>query len=111
MEKLKIYCVTDKVLNNLENTNLILAGVGRDKFPSNYLICNTKDNIFFKEKYYSELTFHYWFWKNMLDKNENNWIGFCQYSWIRLKPIAGLSKILLRSTDSPDCLTLEILYM
>ena len=48
MEKLKIYCVTDKILKNLENTNLILAGVGRANFPSNYLTCNTKDNIFLK---------------------------------------------------------------
>ena len=85
MKKLKIYCVTDKILKNLENTNLILAGVGKDNFPSNYLTCNTKDNIFVKEKHYSELTFHYWFWKNMLDKNEDIWIGFCQKRrfWIK----------------------------
>jgi hypothetical protein len=36
------------------------------------------DNIFFKEKYYSELTFHYWYWKNILDINKDNWVGFCQ---------------------------------
>ena len=78
MKKLKIYCVTDKIKKDLERTNLILAGVGKENFPSNYLSCNTKDNIFFKEKNYSELTFHYWFWKNILDINEDIWIGFCQ---------------------------------
>ena len=43
-----------------------------------YLNCDTGDNIIKKEKYYSELTFHYWFWKNKLDINRDNWIGFCQ---------------------------------
>ncbi len=78
MKGLNIYCVTDKVKKSLETTSLILAGVGKENFPLNYLNSNTKDNIFFKEKNYSELTFHYWFWKNILNLNEDNWIGFCQ---------------------------------
>ena len=44
------------------------------------------DNIDYKEKYYSELTFHYWFWKNeMKSLDKNNWIGFCQKRrfWIK----------------------------
>ena len=41
--------------------------------------CDIGDNIYHKEKYYSELTFHYWYWKNLLDKaDKNDWIGFCQ---------------------------------
>ena len=32
--------------------------------------------IFHKNKYYGEYTFHYWIWKNYLDKLQNNWIGF-----------------------------------
>ena len=24
-------------------------------------------------------TYHYWIWKNYLDKLNNEWIGFCQY--------------------------------
>jgi hypothetical protein len=85
MKNIKIYCVTNKIKKNLENTKLTLAGVGQENFPSNYITSNTKDNIFFKEKYYSELTFHYWFWKNILNKSENNWIGFCQKRrfWIK----------------------------
>ena len=44
-----------------------------------YLRCDNKINIYNKEKYYSELTFHYWYWKNILpNENDNQWIGFCQ---------------------------------
>ena len=34
-KKIKIFCVTDKPLPNIENTNLILAGVGKYNFSSN----------------------------------------------------------------------------
>ena len=36
-------------------------------------------NISTKNKNYGEYTFHYWVWKNYLDKLDNKWIGFCQY--------------------------------
>ena len=70
MKNLEIYCVTNKKLDFLEKTNLKLVGVGNEKFSENYMRCDTKDNIYYKEKYYSELTFHYWYWKNILP-NEN----------------------------------------
>ena len=39
-----------------------------------------------KEKHYSELTFHYWFWKNNLkDLSDNTWVGFCQKRRLWLK--------------------------
>jgi len=76
---MKIYCVTDKELNFIENSNYILAAVGKNIFNSKYLRCDYGDNIFYKEQYYSELTFHYWFWKNKLkDLSSEDWIGFCQ---------------------------------
>ena len=75
---LKIFCVTNKRVQHLENTSLKLVGVGKEKLPDFYLKCNYNDNIYHKEQYYSELTFHYWYWKNMLDKNKNEWVGFCQ---------------------------------
>ena len=78
MKNLKIYCVTNKVINFVDNTNYNIGWVGEEKAPKNYISCNSKDNIFFKEKYYSELTFQYWYWKNMIDLKEDNWIGFCQ---------------------------------
>tara|TARA_B100000035_G_C20998778_1_gene553832 strand:+ start:518 stop:1324 length:807 start_codon:yes stop_codon:yes gene_type:complete len=78
MNNLEIYCVTDKRIKQLENTNYNLAAVGKNNLPNNYLKCNSGDHIFYKEEYYSELTFHYWYWKNRLDIKSDKWIGFCQ---------------------------------
>ena len=86
MENLEIYCVTDRRLPFLENTKYKLCSVGENFTHKNYLNSNTSNNIFFKEKYYSELTFHYWYWKNMLDIENKNWIGFSQKRrhWIKI---------------------------
>ena len=79
MDSLNIFCVTDKPLRYLEELNLKLAGVGKRQFTQKYITCLNGKNIQKKEKYYSELTFHYWFWKNKLKSYTNNdWIGFCQ---------------------------------
>jgi hypothetical protein len=78
MNKIDMYCVTDKDLPFLHNLPYKLAGVGKSNFSEKYLRSDIKKNIFMKEKYYSELTFHYWFWKNLLNISENKWIGFCQ---------------------------------
>ena len=75
---LQIHCVTNKVIPYLEKTKLILAGVGKENFPNHYLLSNNRQNIFEKEKFYSELTFHYWYWKNKLDLNDQAWNGFSQ---------------------------------
>ena len=89
MKKLKIFCVTNKVINFIEPKNYNIGWVGREKAPKNYLACNTHDNIFYKEKYYSELAFHYWHWKNKLDLNEDTLIGFCQKRrfWLKKKSV------------------------
>ena len=88
MEKIKFYCVTNKLINFLDFEEYNLAWVGKDNPPSNYLKCNYKDNIFHKEKNYSELTFHYWYWKNLLPyERDDQWVGFCQKRryWIKNK--------------------------
>ena len=78
-KKIKIFCVTNKVLNYFEKLPYTFAGVGKKNFPKNYLLSNNLNNIYYKEKYYSELTFHYWFWRNMLKKiHKDTWVGFCQ---------------------------------
>ena len=84
-----MYCITNKVVNLLNETNYKVGWVGREKPPNNYLLCNEQDNIFFKAKYYSELTFHYWYWKNKLDLNNQDWIGFCQKRrfWLKKESI------------------------
>ena len=55
MKNLKIYCVTNKKLDFLERMPFKLVGVGKEKFSQNYIRCDTKDNIYYKEQYYSEL--------------------------------------------------------
>ena len=89
MKNLKMYCVTNKVLDFVDSTNYNIGWVGQEKPPKNYILCNSEDNIFFKEKYYSELTFQYWYWKNKLDLQDESWIGFCQKRrfWINKKSI------------------------
>ena len=85
MKKIEMYCVTNKDSPHLNKTPYNLAAVGRNHFSKNYLRCDNKDNIFYKEKNYSALTFHYWYWKNMLSSNKSEWIGFCQRRrfWIK----------------------------
>ena len=70
MSDLDIFCVTDKKLPYLEDFCFKLAGVGHEKFSNKYILSDKSENIFYKEKYYSELTFHYWYWKNQLNLNE-----------------------------------------
>ena len=79
MKNLKIYCVTNKKLDFVSKSNYFFGWVGEEPAPKDYLSCNIQDNIFIKEKFYSELTFHYWYWKNILNsENDTDWIGFCQ---------------------------------
>ena len=88
MTKMKIYCVTNDELKYLEQLDLNLAGVGKKKFNKRYILGLIGKNIQSKEKNYSELTFHYWFWKNKLKKIDKNiWIGFCQKRrfWLQSK--------------------------
>ena len=86
MNNLIIYCITNKKSELLEQLPFRLVGVGKEKFSSKYLNCSNKINIQKKEKNYSELTFHYWFWKNQLKYINNNlWVGFCKKRrfWIK----------------------------
>jgi hypothetical protein len=87
MKKIEMYCVTNKVVEHLHKTNYNIGWVGKEKSPRSYVNCADEDNIFFKEKYYSELTFHYWYWKNRLNLQNVRWIGFCQKRrfWIKKK--------------------------
>ena len=84
-DKLNIFCVTNKTISHIEKSNYKIAAVGKGSFPDTYLKSDTLNNIFYKEEYYSELTFHYWYWKNLLKISDNNWIGFCQKRrfWIK----------------------------
>ena len=47
MVKLKIFCVTNKMVPALENSNYILGGVGKSNFNNYYLRSDHGINIFF----------------------------------------------------------------
>ena len=49
MKKLQIYCVTNKLVPNLEKTSYNLACVGKGVFPDNYIRSDLGDNIFLKK--------------------------------------------------------------
>tara|TARA_B100000767_G_C19710193_1_gene512409 strand:+ start:99 stop:911 length:813 start_codon:yes stop_codon:yes gene_type:complete len=105
--KMKIFCVTDVESKILEELNLILVGVGKRKFSKNYINIKNRDNIQSKEKNYSELTFHYWFWKNKLNNfDQNTWIGFSQKRrfWLKknlkVNKLKDLKKNLLKEVPS-----------
>jgi len=86
MNFLDIYCVTNKHVNFLKDINYKIGWVGKEEPLLNYINCNKENNIFYKEKYYSELTFHYWYWKNLMNIKEDKWIGFCQKRRFWIKP-------------------------
>ena len=82
MKNLSMFCLSlyREHLNNLKKINYIPVGLGENNFNNEWLRDNTKQNISNKNKYYGEYTFHYWFWKNMIDEiSDKNWIGFCAY--------------------------------
>ena len=94
---MNIFCVTNTELDYLEKLPVKLVGVGNEKFSKKYITCLKGKNIQKKEKNYSELTFHYWFWKNKLKfYDTNSWIGFCQKRrfWMKSsKKISSFKKL------------------
>ena len=55
------------------------VGLGEKDFDQNWITDKSGIDISKKNKHYGEYTFHYWLWKNYLDKISDEWIGFCQY--------------------------------
>jgi len=94
--KMYCLCLHNKTLPIIKKLGYIPVGVGEDKFSQEWLKDDTLENISFKNKYYGEYTFHYWYWKNILPKIEDNyWIGFCAYReyWGNKKKITQDSKV------------------
>ena len=81
MINLKMFCITlqpDHIeyIKSLNYTPVVLG----NKNLSQYCFTDKDgENISHKNKFYGEYTFHYWLWKNHLNKIDENWIGFCQY--------------------------------
>ena len=72
-------CLHDGLLNKVKELNYMPVGLGENNFSKEWLRDFSGDNISKKNMYYGEHSFHYWFWKNYLDKLDSKWIGFCQY--------------------------------
>ena len=73
-------CLHDRVLPQIKKVGYVPVGLSNDNYSKEWLKDNTLENISYKNKYYGEYTFYYWFWKNILPKaSDNHWIGFCSY--------------------------------
>ena len=81
MSNLTMFCLSmdSNHLNLIKEFNYIPVGLGKDNFSKEWIKDNIGENISEKNKYYGEYTFHYWLWKNYIDRVEDGWIGFCQY--------------------------------
>ena len=81
MKNLNIFCLTlePNHYRFIKELGYIPVGLGEKDFNGDWFTDKSGINISKKNRYYSEYTFHYWLWKNYLDKIENGWIGFCQY--------------------------------
>ena len=82
MNNLKIFCISlsNAHLKAINGIGHIPVGIGEGNFSDGWTRDNTGKNIAKKNKYYGELTFHYWFWNHGLKEIEDkDWIGFCHY--------------------------------
>jgi len=81
MNNLTMFCLSTepKHLNTIKEFSYLPVGLGKAKFSDDWFVDNKGENISLKNKYYGEYTFHYWLWKNYLNKAEGDWFGFCQY--------------------------------
>ena len=81
MKNLKMFCLSlePSHLEFIKNLNYTPVGLGEKNFSNEWMTDKTGKSISEKNKNYGEYTFHYWIWKNYIDKLDNQWIGFAQY--------------------------------
>jgi len=81
MKNLKMFCISlePNHYDFIKNLGYEPVGLGGKDFDDNWFQDKLGNNISKKNKNYGEYTYHYWIWKNYLDKIEDEWIGFCQY--------------------------------
>ena len=73
MDKLTIYCMSlqNSHLDKIKSLNYIPTGLNNDNFSKEWVRDNTGDNISYKNSYYGEYAFYYWYWKNILKFKKN----------------------------------------
>ncbi len=78
---MKMFCITldPNHYEIIKKFGYTPVGLGKKDFNNSWFTDKSGINISEKNKNYGEYTFHYWLWKNYLDKIDNGWIGFCQY--------------------------------
>ncbi len=76
-----MYCLTiyDDHYEKIKKLGFLPVGLGKNIRSHKFLKDNLLINISQKNPFYGEYTFHYYLWKNKINQNEKNWIGFCQY--------------------------------
>ena len=81
MKNLQMFCISlePNHYNFIKKLEYIPVGLGKKNFDNLWLRDRSGENISYKNKHYGEYTYHYWIWKNYLNKLEDKWIGFCQY--------------------------------
>ena len=81
MKNLIMYCISLEPthLSFINNIGYTAVGLGKKIFEKEWMRDIKGQNISKKNKNYGEYTFHYWLWKNNLEKINAEWIGFCQY--------------------------------
>ena len=81
MKNLNMFCLSlePNHYEFIKNLGYLPVGLGDKKFNNNWINDKSGINISNKNKNYGEYTYHYWFWKNYLNKIDDKWIGFCQY--------------------------------
>ena len=95
-DKLKMYCISidEKDLDLIVRLGYIPVGLGNSNFSDKWLKDSAGINISHKNKWYTELTFHYFFWKNELPYiSDNTWVGFSAYRdiWVNQKEYVNYS--------------------
>lgn len=82
MNNIKIYCTSIKYFKLLDKLPKYISplGLGKNKFPSNWLDEKNGENISELNHFYGELSGIYWLWKNIAHKMDaSDKIGNCHY--------------------------------
>ena len=111
MKNISFFCLTmspdhEEIIKQL---SYIPVGLGEKKFSNNCFGDKKDINISSKNPFYGEYTFHYWLWKNYLDKIESEWVGFCQYRKFFIKNrnfnelnFQDLNNLIIKKIDTPN---------
>ena len=81
MKNISMFCLTLNPEHEgiIKELSYIPVGLGNKIFSNNCFTDKNGNNISHKNPNYGEYTFHYWLWKNYIDKIKTQWVGFCQY--------------------------------